>query len=93
MFDRLFSLILWIDILSGFKMLWPTEYYDGESFYWRWMGLILLAPILAVLLLPALLHITLILVATVLLALWLIVHLFRRYATCEEQGVVFRHDD
>ena len=74
MFDLL-DLIDCLELLSCFSF---ASRYDGESLYWRFMGLFLLVAIVGVWLLNGVLGMTVAIVASIVFGLWLIVHLVIR---------------
>lgn len=67
-----------LDIPSLFAELSPRARHEGESRYWRFTGLLLLAAILAVLLLWDITESVPALVAGIALSLWLAAHLVIR---------------
>ena len=75
MFDLLSFLL---DIPSLRAEFTPRARHDGESPYWRFMGILLLGADLAVLLLGDITESMPALLATIALSLWLVAHLVIR---------------
>lgn len=77
-------LVFLLDIPSLLAAVSPRSRHEGESLYWRLMGIFLAAAELGVLLFWGVLENTAALVTSIVLCLWLMVHLVIRSSRNKE---------